>query len=76
MTPQRRILNDYTDAARQLELAGVAINVLEGMNTAEAAKAIKLLERGQQRLVVLLDAAAAKLGAPYPTKPQGEPHEE
>lgn len=62
---QREHLRTYTIAARQLELAGVAINVLEGMNTREAAQAIKTLQRGQQVQLKRLDDAAAKLGAPY-----------
>ncbi len=62
---QRRHLQDYTRAARQIELAEVAINVLEGMDTREALRAIGVLKRGQQKQLKLLDAAAAKLGAPY-----------
>lgn len=65
----RQHLEAYTDAARQIELAGVAINVLEGMNSREAAAAISVLTRGQQRHLKRLDAAAAALGAPYPSKP-------
>jgi hypothetical protein len=62
---QREHLRAYTLAARQIELAGVAIGVLEGMNTREASQAIKTLQRGQQRQLKLLDAAAERLGAPY-----------
>ena len=62
---QREHLNDYTNAARQIELAGVAIRVLEGMNVPEALRAIKTLERSQQKQLALMDAAAEKLGAPY-----------
>ena len=62
---QRQHLRDYTQAARNIDLAGVAITVLEGMNTREALQAIKTLQRGQHRQLKLLDAAAAKLGAPY-----------
>lgn len=62
---QRQHLRDYTDAARQIELAGMAILILEGMNTKEAATAVKVLHRGQQPLLKKLDKAAEKLGAPY-----------
>jgi hypothetical protein len=61
-------LESYTDAAREIELAGVAIRVLEGLRSAEGARCIKLLEAMQRRQIPLLDAAAAKLGAPYPGK--------
>lgn len=64
----REHLNDYTDAAREIELAGVAIKVLEGLRSAEGARCIKLLEGMQRRQIPLMDAAAAKLGAPYPGK--------
>lgn len=59
-------LNDYTHALRQIELAGAAIAVLETMNTDEASQAVKLLNSGQKKLIRRMDAAAAKLGAPYP----------
>ena len=62
---RRAILNEYTDAARQIELAGAAIGVLEMMRSREATNAINSLNRGQQRHLKRLDAAAAKLGAPY-----------
>ena len=35
------------------------------MNKTEAARAIKTLQRGQQRQLKLLDAADVRLGAPY-----------
>ena len=62
---RRQYLSEYTDAAREIELAGVAIKVLEGLRSAEGARCIKLLESMQQRQIRLLDAAAANLGAPY-----------
>jgi len=62
---KRKYLRDYTCAARNLELAGVALTILEGMNTREAASAVNALQRGQKRQLKLLDAAAAKLGVPY-----------
>lgn len=63
---KRDHLNDYTDAAREIEIAGVAIKALECMRSVEAARAIKMLHVAQQRHLKRLDAAAAKLGAPYP----------
>jgi hypothetical protein len=62
---QRKHLNDYTQAARNIELNEAAIKLLGDLITMEAASAIKVLKRGQQRQLKLLDAAAAKLGAPY-----------
>ena len=62
---QRQHLREYTDAARQLELAGAAIMILELMNTLAAAKAIKTLQFGQQQQLRNLDNAAENLGAPY-----------
>lgn len=67
---QRKHLEDYTDAAREIELSGAAVSVLEGMRSAEAQRAIKLMHTVQQRRLKHLDAAAEKLGAPYPTKEQ------
>jgi hypothetical protein len=64
---QREHLRAYTAAARAMELHEVAITVLEGAATIEAARAIILLKRAQVRQLNLLDAAAAKLGAPYPS---------
>lgn len=62
---QRQHLQAYTNAARQIELAGAAIKILEGMNTRAAGKAIKTLQYGQQQQLRNLDKSAANLGAPY-----------
>jgi len=62
---QRQYLRDYTTAARNIELNEAAIRVIESLITREAETAIKVLKRGQQRQLKLLDAAAEKLGAPY-----------
>ena len=62
---KRKHLNDYTCAAREIELAGVAITILEGMNCREATTAINALKRRSMNRIKRLDAAAAKLGAPY-----------
>ena len=63
---QRQHLNDYTQAAREIELMGAAVTLLENLLMQESAQAIRVLKRGQQRALKHLDAAAAKLGAPYP----------
>ena len=67
MTPARKALNDYTDAAREIELAGVAIGILETMRSKAAARCIKVLLKNQHSMLTKLDRAAAKLGAPYPS---------
>ncbi len=63
---QREHLRVYTAATRAMELHEAAIRVLEGAGTTEAERAIVMLKRAQQRQLVRLDAAAARLGAPYP----------
>ena len=64
-TARRKLLNAYTDACRQIELAQVCIDVLERMRGAVATHCIHRLKAEQQRALKLLDANAAKLGAPY-----------
>jgi len=61
----RQHLRDYTQAHRHIETFWAAITLLENLPASEAATAIRVLKRGQQRQLKLLDAAAAKLGAPY-----------
>lgn len=64
---RRKHLNDYSDAAREIEVAGIAVDVLEKLRFTPAVdRCIKLLQAGQQRQLKKLDAAATKLGAPYP----------
>lgn len=63
---QRKHLNDYTTAARVIEISGAAIVMLEQLGTTEAMQACRALHRGNRRQLKLLDAAAARLGAPYP----------
>lgn len=62
---KRKHLNDYSKAARDIELAGVAITILERMNCRGAITAINALKRRSTSRIKKLDAAAAKLGAPY-----------
>lgn len=66
-TNLRAHLDTYTHAARQIELAEVAIEVLERMNASEATRAINILKRGQQRYLRWLDAAEVKLTDPITT---------
>lgn len=63
---QREHLHKYHRAAMCMELQEAAIVMLERVSSSEASQAIRTLKRGQQRQLKLLDAAAAKLGAPYP----------
>ena len=63
---KRKYLYEYADASRQIELAAVAIDVLEKMQGAAAVRCIAALQAEQQRALVLLDKYAEKLGAPYP----------
>lgn len=65
-TAKRKILNEYTDAARRLELSGVAVDVLERVGGVTAQRCIKQLKAEQHRQLKKLDRAAARLGAPYP----------
>jgi acyl CoA:acetate/3-ketoacid CoA transferase alpha subunit len=62
---RRKYLIEHNDAARQIELSGAAIAILEMMNTRVATKAIQALKRDSQRHLKRLDSSAAKLGAPY-----------
>jgi hypothetical protein len=64
---QRKHLTEYNDAARQIELAQVCINVLEAMRGNAATRCIRTLKAEQQRALTKMDAAANRLGAPYPT---------
>ena len=63
MTPKRKHLNDYGAARRNIELTEAAIDLLEKVTGAQ--KVIATLKKSQQKHLTKLDAAAAKLGAPY-----------
>jgi hypothetical protein len=66
MTPRRKILNDFAAATRDIELTEAAINILERVHDSRAVRSsINALKREQQAHLRRLDAAAAKLGAPY-----------
>ena len=62
---KRKILNEYTDHARTIELAQVCIRALEAMRGATAASCIRALQSEQKRALKKLDKAAELLGAPY-----------
>lgn len=62
---QREHLDQHTRAVRDIELTEAAINILESVSGAEAQRCIKRLKAEQQRQLRRIDAAAAKLGAPY-----------
>jgi hypothetical protein len=62
---RRKHLNEYTEAARQIELAAVAICVLEGLDGAAAVRCIAALQKEQQRALKRMDRCAEMLGAPY-----------
>lgn len=60
---KRKHLNDYTDACRDIELTEAAIGILESVTG--AAGVVATLRRKQRSHLRRIDAAAAKLGAPY-----------
>lgn len=62
---KRRHLKDFEEAARQIELAGVCIDVLETMHGVAPQRCVKALKAEQQKQLLRLDKAAEKLGAPY-----------
>lgn len=62
---KRKHLDEYTDAAREIELAGICINVLETLRDPVGQRCVKALKASQQRQIKRLDKAAEKLGAPY-----------
>lgn len=66
LTEKRRHLDDYHRASRDMELAQVCIDILEQMQDKARTKCIKELKAAQQRQLRELDAAAERLGAPYP----------
>lgn len=60
----RKHLRDYTAAHRDIELTGAAIEILEKVSGTQ--RVIATLQKMQGKHLVRLDAAAGKLGAPYP----------
>ncbi|MEY2875854.1 MAG: hypothetical protein RLZZ373_3225 [Pseudomonadota bacterium] len=64
MTPQRKALDDHKTACRDIELTEAAITLLERVTGSQ--RAVAALKRSQHRHLARLDAAAEKLGAPYP----------
>lgn len=69
-TSKRDFLKRYEFAALSIERLGIAIQQIEQAPSASytmRVRVIKQLKRDQQRLLIVLDRAAASLGAPYPT---------
>jgi hypothetical protein len=62
---QRDWLNEYGKAVRDIEVSEAAITMLEACSHRAARVAAAALKTGQQVCLRRLDAAAAKLGAPY-----------
>jgi len=62
---RRKHLRDFQDAAREIELGGVCIGILEAMRDPVGQRCIKALNASAQRQLTKLDKAAEKLGAPY-----------
>lgn len=68
MKTMRQHLNEYDRYVRTIELAGVAITAVEGMpGSVHTEKIVAALKCEQQRALPKMDAAAAALGAPYPS---------
>ena len=65
----RQHLEDYTYVLRSMEIQQVAIDLLDHLGTAGSMRAVAILKRDQQVQLRKLDAAAARLGAPYPKVP-------
>jgi hypothetical protein len=63
---QRDWLDEYSKAARDIEISEAAITVLAACSHRAARVAVAALKNGQQGCLRRLDAAAARLGAPYP----------
>lgn len=65
MTPQRKHLKTYGNELKEIEFAELAIHICERISDPAGARCVAQLKRAQQRILKRLDAAAAKLGAPY-----------
>lgn len=62
---KRKHLDEYWNAARDIELAEVCIRILEGLRDPAGQRCIKALMDGQQRQIKRMDKAAESIGAPY-----------
>lgn len=60
---KRQYLDDYSRALRDIELAGIAIDILEKVRGSQSI--VRMLKNKSISRLKRLDAAAAKLGAPY-----------
>lgn len=63
MSPQRKALNDYKEAHKDIELTEAAITLLERVTG--MGRTVAGLKNKQHQHLARMDAAAAKLGAPY-----------
>lgn len=69
-TPAHKALRDYQVAHRDIELAGLAIDILNKLNDKAGNECVKKLLASQQRSLRKMDSAAAKLVAPVEFHPQ------
>ena len=60
---KRKHLNDYSHAHRDIELTQLAIDLMERVGNSETI--VKALKNKRHSHLRKMDAAAAKLGAPY-----------
>lgn len=67
MSQQRKNLDSYSRALRDIERMGLAITIIESLGLSRrTAAAVNLLKGELRRNVFRLDREAEKLGAPYP----------
>ena len=59
---KRQHLDDHRHAAREIELAGICIGILEIMRDPAVDRCIKALKVSQQRQLKRMEQAAEKLG--------------
>jgi len=62
---KRKHLNDFKEAAKNIEFAEICIGFLERMPRDPAQRIIKTLKAEQKKYLTKMDYNAAKLGAPY-----------
>jgi hypothetical protein len=63
---KRKHLDEFSTAFRDIEFAEACIETLERLSGATPRRCIKQLKHYQQQALRRMDAAAEKLGAPYP----------
>lgn len=62
----RSLLNAYHEGARKMELAEACISLLEILRGEAAQRCIQEMKSVQQEALTQMDAAAERMGAPYP----------